>query len=640
VPPDPNTPFVSYAQNREDVVLFRALRDVKCGFYIDVGAHDPDVDSVTKAFYDRGWQGINVEPVAYWYQRLAAARPRDINLKVAIASEACQLVLHEVQGTGLSTIDESVAAAHHRNSGFSVRAQTVPALPLSQICQEHGVREIHFLKVDVEGAERAVLESMDLGELRPWIVVVEAVDPVNHAPTHDSWEPLLLAAGYEFALFDGLNRFYFDQGKPFLRWKLSAPANVLDNYILPQALVRRPRLPAGFGINLIGQFSSSTGLGISARHLARTLLRQGIAISLFDDPPFYGSDHEVDPLLQNTLEANPEHLPHPVNLYVTHPGGLQSFHAKYPALFRPDRFHAAVIWWETTALPAEWMPYLCRLDAIVGFSGFIRHAIANLVELTPVLEGRQPIEAPMPAAMARGRLGIPDDATVFVTSFDPQSDPARKNPTATLLAFRQAFPAPAENVRLLVRLNHAAASQWGSTAMNMLLQAAGGDPRIGFLNGPMSHGELHGLIHAADVYISLHRAEGLGLGPLEAMALGKPVIATGWSGNMSFMDSMHGCLVRYRPAPVSGNRGFYRPEVLGPGAIWAEPVIEDAVAWMRRLHANPEVRQIIGSKARDKFLRHQKEAEELGWLHELATLWQNQNFLPRVADKFSSETTA
>lgn len=281
---------------------------------------------------------------------------------------------------------------------------------------------------------------------------------------------------------------------------------------------------------------------------------------------------------------------------------------------RAGRFHAAVVWWETTALPDDWKLTLSRLDAIVAFSGFIHQSMANLIPLTSILEGKQPFETPQPTAFKRADLGLPEEATLFIGSFDPQGDPARKNPAAMPLAFRRAFPLRTENACLLVRVNHADASRFGSAAMEQMRVAAEDDPRIGFLQGKMSQAQLHGLFRCADAYVSLHRAEGLGFGMLEAMALAKPVIATAWSGNTSFMSSTSGCMVRYRPVPICGNYESYRPETLGQGAVWAEPVIEDAVAWMQALHADPELRRRIGGNARAQFLRYQQAADELAWV--------------------------
>ena len=204
---------VSYAQNCEDIMLLRALGDVdsSTGFYVDVGAQDPVVDSVTKAFYERGWHGINIDPVQHWYQRLVADRPRDINLNVAASSSNGHVHFYEVEDTGLSTVKEELA--HDAVSrGYKVREEEVVTRRLDSILTMFDPEQIHFLKVDVEGAERDVLEGIDLTVTRPWIILVEAMAPAGHpsdmVPSHEEWEYLLTETGYEYVYFDGLNRFY------------------------------------------------------------------------------------------------------------------------------------------------------------------------------------------------------------------------------------------------------------------------------------------------------------------------------------------------------------------------------------------------------------------------------------------------
>jgi FkbM family methyltransferase len=231
VPVDP--PFVSYAQNREDVVLWRALGHVRKGRYVEVGANDPTVDSVTRAFYDRGWSGITVEPMHDYVQRHRTERPRDIQIEAVITDEAAATaVLHEIEGTGLSTIvDEN--SERHEAAGAQIVDKRVGALHLADIIEWHGGldQEIHFMLIDVEGAEAKVLASVDLTLCRPWVVVVEATAPNSTTQTHGEWEPAVLDAGYEFCLFDGLSRFYVaTERADALREALSYPACVLDNY--------------------------------------------------------------------------------------------------------------------------------------------------------------------------------------------------------------------------------------------------------------------------------------------------------------------------------------------------------------------------------------------------------------------------
>ena len=223
--------FVSYAQNFEDVLLWRALRHIGQGFYIDVGAAHPDIDSVTRAFYDRGWRGINLEPVRELHARLTAARPRDTNLRLAAGQAAAESTVYVVAGTGLSTTD-SALASQHEATGFDVRAQEAAVLPLAEICRLHAPGPIHFLKIDAEGAEKAVLEGADFSQYRPWIVLVEATAPGTQTQTHEDWEPLLLRAGYRFLWFDGLNRFYAaEEHAADIAPHFTVPVCVFDDFL-------------------------------------------------------------------------------------------------------------------------------------------------------------------------------------------------------------------------------------------------------------------------------------------------------------------------------------------------------------------------------------------------------------------------
>ncbi len=223
--------FISYAQNFEDVLLWRAFRDVRDGFYIDIGAAHPDIDSVTRAFYDHGWHGINVEPVPEFHTRLLGARPRDTNLRVAIGTSSGQGTVYVVAGTGLSTVDPALAD-QHRDASLDVRAEDVPVATLAEICRAHAPATVHFLKIDVEGAEQAVLDSADFAEFRPWIVLVEATAPGTTVQTHAAWEPTLLAARYRFLWFDGLNRFYAaDEHFDSMAVHFQVPVCVFDDFL-------------------------------------------------------------------------------------------------------------------------------------------------------------------------------------------------------------------------------------------------------------------------------------------------------------------------------------------------------------------------------------------------------------------------
>ncbi len=221
---------VSYAQNCEDVMLLRALRDVQQGFYIDAGARHPVHDSVTRAFYEKGWRGINIEPVAQRFALIAADRPDDINLQIAIAETGRELDLYEVVGTGLSTISRRYADAHEAE-GRAVVRHVVPCRPLDEIIAEYVDNEIHFLRIDVEGAEAAVLRSISLDRYRPWIMVIHAAAPDSQGPACADWEPRLLENGYDLVYEDGLNRFYLASERKELKDAFRLPPDYLDIFV-------------------------------------------------------------------------------------------------------------------------------------------------------------------------------------------------------------------------------------------------------------------------------------------------------------------------------------------------------------------------------------------------------------------------
>jgi len=224
--------FVSYAQNQEDVVLWRALHQVGEGFYIDVGANHPEEHSVTSAFYERGWKGINIEPVDQWFRELERARPRDTNLQVAVGADSGFLDFYEVPGSGLSTSDVNIAERHRQEHGFENVKRRVALDTLTRICDSLNLQEdIHFLKIDVEGAERAVLEGFDLERYRPWIILVESTEPLSQTRNHDAWEQLILDKAYSFVYFDGLNRYYLAVEHAELGVRFDTPPNVFDDFV-------------------------------------------------------------------------------------------------------------------------------------------------------------------------------------------------------------------------------------------------------------------------------------------------------------------------------------------------------------------------------------------------------------------------
>ncbi len=247
--------------------------------------------------------------------------------------------------------------------------------------------------------------------------------------------------------------------------------------------------------------------------------------------------------------------------------------------------------WELPVLPPNWRLGVRFVHAAWAPSQFTADA------LEPLLPGRvsvvpHPLAAapPEPAGLTRADLGLPARAVVVLVSFNLASSFERKNPLAAIAAFRAAFSDRQDRL-LVVKTGN---PHHASADFARIEAAVAGAPNIRLEPRTLPQAHSHALIAAADLILSLHRSEGFGLVAAEAMLLGKPVIATGWSGNMTFMDADSAALVGYRLVPARDPRGVYSAR----DAVWAEPNIAEASAWLRRLADDPAARAALGAKGR------------------------------------------
>lgn len=245
----PGGTFLSRAQNLEDIVLWRTLGQVRNGCYIDIGASHPHTFSVSRGFYDHGWRGTHFEPLPTSAALLRADRPDETVYEVALSDFAGTIDFHVSPIEGRST-----AVAVH--AGPQDAVIQVQAATLSSFDAHWSGTDVHWMKIDVEGMEAAVLRGWNPTTLRPWVLVIEATRPDSPEPNHFDWEPLVFAAGYQLALFDGLNRFYIANEHEQLRPRLAAPANVFDFAQGCQFMAWRgygvPESPASFVARMSG----------------------------------------------------------------------------------------------------------------------------------------------------------------------------------------------------------------------------------------------------------------------------------------------------------------------------------------------------------------------------------------------------
>lgn len=235
--------MISYSQNFEDVILQRVLADVKTGCYLDVGASSPVHESNTVAFYQKGWRGICIDPLScrsQWEQ----VRPEDIFVNAAVGDKPGQTTFHIYNKFNQISTTSGETVEHWKQNGVDPdESVTVPVVTLDMVLAQHlGGRELHLLAIDVEGMEKDVLMGLTLEKFRPWVMVIEATVPGMQAPSHQHWEPIVLAAGYQMVYFDGLNRFYLSPEKSALLPRFALPPNRWDDFLKASEIENRKKI--------------------------------------------------------------------------------------------------------------------------------------------------------------------------------------------------------------------------------------------------------------------------------------------------------------------------------------------------------------------------------------------------------------
>lgn len=197
---------ISYGQHKEDVFIDHLFRNQESGFYVDVGASSPIDANVTYNLYQRGWSGLNIEPIPERHSELTALRPRDRSIRAAAGEAAGQATLYRAGGAGhLSTVHRDLLSER----SIAYWPVQVEVVALADVLRAMDRPAIDLLKIDAEGAEAAVLRGLDLSSFQPRLILSEAVSPIDKSPAVNAWEPMLLDHGYSLVRNDGVNRFYF-----------------------------------------------------------------------------------------------------------------------------------------------------------------------------------------------------------------------------------------------------------------------------------------------------------------------------------------------------------------------------------------------------------------------------------------------
>lgn len=383
-----------------------------------------------------------------------------------------------------------------------------------------------------------------------------------------------------------------------------------------------PRTPAR-GINVIGMLSAGTGIGAAGRATLDALGARKIPHVAVDID--VGSYAVREPLPSGSSRyPGFSRLPYGVNVIQLNPDmfDVTLLHwYKQVGFDMLPTLNALVPFWELPHLPAPWLPILGLFDVVLAPTAFIRDAVISSFEgdaLRPVvMDYPQAIRPPDDARVDRQRwLGPMAGRTAFLSVFDIRSDIERKNPWAAIQAFQSAFESR-DDVALIIKVNNATSSGH-EDQYRRLRELAERDSRILLIVDPLSRSDLWSLYASTDVLVSLHRSEGLGLGLMEAMAVGTPVVATAWSGNVDFMDADNSLLVPYQLVQLSGaSHPLYTAEA---GQRWAEPDLSAAVDALRSMADAPEARVAVGARARESVARRWAAQSQPGVFDNLLEL--------------------
>jgi glycosyltransferase involved in cell wall biosynthesis len=358
----------------------------------------------------------------------------------------------------------------------------------------------------------------------------------------------------------------------------------------------RPYEPEAYpeGVNLFGYLKAQMGLGQGARLMANAIVQSGLPHTLLNvsvGNPAHQGESEFDGRFAkfphyntNIVHINPEQIPILRHLY--------------PRCAWDRRYNIAIWLWELEEFPFEWAKHFRYFNEIWTPSTFTSASIAKSTSLsvTTIPYG---IHAEADPRMNRSYFKLPEDRFLFLSMYDVNSTMERKNPLGAIDAFCAAFPRDSQDASLVVKVNNATPD-----SLSKLKSHIGSRQNVFVISDPMSRIEVHSLINSCDVFVSLHRSEGFGLVMAEAMFLGLPAIATGWSANTDFMKPDNSCLVDYSFTDVKD--GYYQCH---QGQRWADASIEHAAEYMKRLYSDKTYYYSI-ARAGQAYIRTELSIEE------------------------------
>ena len=334
------------------------------------------------------------------------------------------------------------------------------------------------------------------------------------------------------------------------------------------------------GVNLVGFIRAEIGLGQAARGIARALEAADIPFNVINLDWHKGRHGDLSWVRKEVADSD-----YDVTVVVANPDSMFTVRERLPNSIFQNRFVVGYWVWELPNVPAEWLEAFSLVNEVWAASCFVQTVVAKKC---PVPVTRIPLVVQLERGniFPRRHFDLPENAFLFLTMCDTGSVFERKNPLGAIKAFKKAFSADDPNVALIVKITGPPTRppNW-----ELIQTHIRGYKNIHLIDRLLTSEEVSSLLLVTDCFVSLHRSEGFGLLPAESMSLGKPVIMTNWSGNIDYMTSENSVGIKYKLVELDQNYGPYEA-----GQHWAEPDIDQAADWMKKLSADPDRSQRIG----------------------------------------------
>jgi len=335
------------------------------------------------------------------------------------------------------------------------------------------------------------------------------------------------------------------------------------------------------GVNLVAYIRADMGLGTAARGLAAAFESAGIPFNVINLE--HGNEGSHTNLSWSHKEV--ARSDYDMTVVCVNPDNSFNLRTFVSPEILGDRYVIANWYWELPEMPDEWLAEFQYADEVWAASSFIRDAIAKKSP-APVVRVPAVVQLSRGRKLSRSELGLPERKFLFLAMFDARSVPERKNPLGVVRAFKRAFQATDDSAGLVIKLLNADHSE---PLTRQLREEVASCKNVFLIDRLLDRDTLIGLMDECDCFVSLHRSEGFGLPPAEAMSLGKPAILTNWSGNTDYMTSDNCVPIDYELVTLERDHGPYKA-----GQVWAEPDLEQAAHLMKKLVAEPELAKQIG----------------------------------------------